>query len=82
VESNRRWHNGWILSAYTTRKDVHDDGFVLVFVVVCFLNCVYQGAIGGFVILTAIEGMQMWFQRRVAVDQSTLPPVGMPREHQ
>jgi hypothetical protein len=38
------------------------------------------GAIGGFVILSAIEALQVYFQSQMTVDQSTLPPAGMPRD--
>jgi import inner membrane translocase subunit TIM17 len=37
-----------------------------------------MGAVGGFVILSAIEGLQMWFQNQVVQDQSKMAPVGLP----
>ena len=36
------------------------------------------GAIGGFVILSAIEGLQVWLQNKTAVDQATMAPPGFP----
>ena len=36
------------------------------------------GAVGGFVILSAIEGLQLYFQNQLVQDQSKMQPVGLP----
>lgn len=36
------------------------------------------GAVAGVVILAAIEGVSLYFQKSSAVDQAALPPVGLP----
>lgn len=36
------------------------------------------GAFGGFVILSCIEGLQVWMTNRMTIDQSTMQPAGMP----